>query len=126
MVVIMYYNLRSVSKRCVVEFCKFCYLHGISLQSHIKLYELLSYSLNRTLELDTSEYNELIMEYGDDCVECLRKVHGVSKHPLKMGLCDRVWLSYYCKASYLALFKIVGMEECVNARNRESGGYGLS
>lgn len=114
----MVYNISSISKRYIVAFYKFLGEKGISLSWKVGLYELLSYSLSKIYDLDTAEYNDLIVKYGDECVSYLSKITGVPKYPLKIGLCGRVWLVYYCKSAFLTMLnpKLVKIrEEPVNA-----------
>lgn len=112
------YNIDSVSRKYVIAFYKFLGEKGISLACKVGLYELLSYSLNKIYDLDTAEYNDLIVKYGTECVSYLSKISGVPKSPLKIGLCSRVWLVCYCKSVFLTMLNpklVKPREELVNA-----------
>ena len=99
----MIYNLKKVTGAYVKGFWHYVIDKKLDTSKREDLYDLFSYCIKTIHSLPAPERNYFTEQYGDECIQALKKLKGVPKKIEKLGLNDRLSIVTMCKSYFVAV-----------------------
>lgn len=104
----MMYNLKKVVSIYVKRYYE--YLKKVNLLNECSeaLYDLFSYTIKNIYALPACESNYFIDQYGEDCINYLKKSKGVPKRVKRLSVNDRLSIVTMCNSYFVAVKVVCG------------------
>lgn len=78
------------------------FLNSVKMLDKDEAYLLFSYSIKKIYGIETSEFNSVISEYGERCINYLSNLKGVPKKDDKLSLKEKLSIADFCCGYWVA------------------------
>lgn len=111
------YNIFIISRLYLRNYYKYI-IENTDIVKEDEAYSLFIYSMKKLYDLDTVEYSNSIVKYGEECIEYLRNIPDTPKNKETLSFEDRVRLVSVCEG-YAEATKILTRKVIKNGRLKE-------